>query len=234
MKRFAWCCIFTLIVSSLLPASAQQRSVAHGKLFPPENLPELEGPDRDIWQRPEQVMDALNIAEGDIVADLGAASGWFTIRLARRVGPNGRVYAEDIQREMVEVIKRRLPRENVKNVETSLGTADDPKLPIGQLDAVLMVYAYHEMERPVALLRNAARALKPDGRLGIVEFTKDGGGPGPPMDERVDPERVIREANEAGLRLVSRPNILRYQYMLVFAKNTSDAPTGRGRATRDR
>jgi ubiquinone/menaquinone biosynthesis C-methylase UbiE len=233
VKRFARCCIFTIIVSSLLPASAQQRSVAHGKLFPPENLPELEGPDRDIWQRPEQVMDALNIAEGDIVADLGAASGWFTIRLARRVGPNGRVYAEDIQREMVEVIKRRLPRENVKNVETSLGTADDPKLPIGQLDAVLMVYAYHEMERPVLLLRNAARALKPDGRLGIVEFTKDGGGPGPPMDERVDPERVIREANEAGLRLISRPNILRYQYMLVFAKSTPDAPTG-GRATRDR
>ncbi len=233
MKRFAGCCIFALVVSSLLPASAQQRPVAHGKLFPPENLPELEGPDREIWQKPNDVMDALSIAEGDTVADLGAASGWFTVRLARRVGPNGRVYAEDIQPQMIEVIKRRLPRENVNNVQTSLGTADDPKLPIGKLDAVLMVYAYHEMERPVALLRNAALALKPDGRIGIVEFTKDGGGPGPPMDERVDPERVIREANEAGLRLVSRPNILRYQYMLVFAKNTTDPPT-RGRATRDR
>jgi len=217
----------------VVPASAQQRPAAHGKLFPPENLPELEGPDREIWQRPDQVMDALAIADGDVVADLGAGSGWFTIRLARRVGENGRVYAEDFQPQMIEVIKRRLPRENVQNVETRLGTAEDPKLPIGTLDAVLIVDAYHEMERPVAMLRNAARALKPDGRIGIVEFTKDGGGPGPQMDERVDPERVIREASEAGLRLISRPDILRYQYMLVFAKDTTDPPP-RSRATRDK
>jgi len=217
-----------LVALGLLAADAHgQARQQHGRLFPPENLPELEGPDRDIWQRPDQVMDALNIAEGSVVADLGAASGWFTIRLARRVGPNGRVYAEDIQPQMIEVINRRLPKENVKNVVTRLGTADDPKLPVGELDAVLIVDAYLEMERPVTLLRNAARALKPNGRLGIVEFTMAGGGPGPPMDERVDPERVIREASEAGLRLIARPNILRYQYMLVFVK--ADPLPGRGR-----
>jgi len=145
------------------------------------------------------------------------------------VGPNGKVYAEDIQPQMIEVIRRRVPRENLsdKVVDIKLGTAADPKLPVGELDAVLIVEAYHEMEQPVALLRNAARALKNDGRLGIVEFTMAGGGPGPPMDERVDPERVIREASEAGLRLIARPNMLRYQYMLVFAK--ADAT-----ATRDR
>jgi ubiquinone/menaquinone biosynthesis C-methylase UbiE len=175
-------------------------------------------------------MDALYIAEGSVVADLGAASGWFTIRLARRVGPNGKVYAEDIQPQMIEVINRRLPRENVKNVETRLGTADDPDLPVGKLDAVLIVDAYHEMERPVALLRNVALALKPGGRLGIVEFTMAGGGPGPPMEERVDPERVIREAGEAGLRLIARPNMLRYQYMLVFTK--ADTAAARSRETR--
>ena len=97
-------------------AESQQRP-QHGKLFPPENLAQLEGPDRDVWQRPDQIMDALNIAEGSVVADLGAASGWFTIRLARRVGPNGKVYAEDIQPQMIEVIKRRLPRENLDNVD---------------------------------------------------------------------------------------------------------------------
>ena len=101
---------------------------------------------------------------------------------------------------MIEVIKRRLPRENVDNVIPRLGTDDDPKLPVGALDAVLIVDAYHEMSQPVAMLRAAAKALKPDGRLGIVEFTMAGGGPGPEMDERVDPERVIREAKEAGLR----------------------------------
>jgi len=170
-------------------------------------------------------MDALGLHEGSVVADLGAASGWFTIRLARRVGPNGKVYAEDIQPQMIEVIKRRLPRENLRNVEVRLGTPEDPGLPTGALDAVLIVDAYHEMEQPVALLRNAARALKPKGRIGIVEFTMAGGGPGPPMDERVDSERVIREAQAAGLVLLDRPDILRYQYMLVFGKPAATKTT---------
>jgi ubiquinone/menaquinone biosynthesis C-methylase UbiE len=164
-------------------------------------------------------MDVLGIAEGSVVADLGAGSGWFTVRLAARVGPNGRVYAEDIQPQMVEVIKRRIARENLQNrVEVKLGTAEDLRLPENALDAALICDAYHEWEQPVALLRSAARALKKDGRIGIVEFTKAGGGPGPEMEYRVDPERVIREAQAAGLRLIARPNFLRYQYMLVFGK----------------
>ena len=219
-----------VLVGLVLLASVAESQLRpqHGKLFPPENLAQLEGPDRDVWQRPDQIMDALNIAEGSIVADLGAGSGWFTIRLARRVGPNGKVYAEDFQPQMIEVIKRRLPLENPNNnVVVRLGTAADPGLPVGALDAVLISDAYHEMEQPVALLRNAARALKPDGRIGIVEFSKAGGGPGPEMNERVDPERVIREASEAGLRLIAQPDILRYQYLLVFAK--PDAPADRSR-----
>lgn len=224
--------IVLLALALQTPIAGTEQRQQHGKLFPPENLTVLEGPDRDVWQQPDQVMDALNIAEGSVVGELGAGSGWFTIRLARRVGPNGKVYAEDIQPQMIEVIRRRVPRENLSDrvVDIRLGTAADPKLPVGELDAVLIVEAYHEMEQPVALLRNAARALKNDGRLGIVEFTMAGGGPGPDMDERVDPERVIREANEAGLRLIARPNMLRYQYMLVFAK--ADATATRGRESR--
>jgi arsenite methyltransferase len=200
-------------------AASQQRP-RHGKLFPPENLALLEGPDRDVWQRPDQVMDALNIAEGSVVADLGAGSGWFTIRLADRVRPTGKVYAEDLQPQMIEVIKRRVQRENLqKFVEVKLGKPHDPELPVNALDAVLICDAYHEMDQRVALLRNVARALKSEGRLGIVEFTMEGGGPGPPMEERVDAERVITEASAAGLKLIARPNILRYQYMLVFGRS---------------
>jgi cyclopropane fatty-acyl-phospholipid synthase-like methyltransferase len=92
-----------------------------GHLFPPANLGLLESPDRDAWQKPEQIMDALGIAEGSKVADIGIGSGWFTIRLARRVGPNGRVYAEDVQRQMLEATRRRVSREGLKNVETILG-----------------------------------------------------------------------------------------------------------------
>ena len=116
----------------------------------------LEGPDRDAWQRPDQIMDALGIGEGSVVADLGAGGGWFTVRLARRVGPNGMVYAEDIQPQMIQAIERRVEREGLQNVKTVLGTATDPKLPERALDAVLIVDAYHEIEQPVALLRNVA------------------------------------------------------------------------------
>jgi len=188
----------------------------HARLFPPEELGQLEGPDRDAWQRPEQIMDALLIGEGSTVADLGAGGGWFTVRLARRVGPNGRVYAEDVQTEMIQAIERRMAREGLeKIVKTVLGTQTDPKFP-ELLDAVLIVDAYHEMEKPVTLLRNIAKSLKPAGTIGIVNFKKDGAGPGPKMEERVDPDTVIRDARAAGLELRKRENFLRYQYLLTF------------------
>jgi ubiquinone/menaquinone biosynthesis C-methylase UbiE len=208
-------------------ALAQQ----HGRLFPPEQLGLLEGPDRDAWQRPDQIMDALRIAEGSTVADLGAGGGWFTIRLANRVGPNGLVYAEDVQPQMIEAIKRRVQRAQLTQVRPILGDASDPRLP-GKVDAALIVDAYHEMAQPVVMLRNVVAALRPGGRVGIVEFKKDGWGPGGEMDERVDAERVIRDAELAGLRLVSREN-LRYQYLLVFTRagdeTTGTAPAGPAR-----
>ncbi len=166
-------------------------------------------------------MDALGVGEASVVADLGAGSGWFTIRLANRVGPNGKVFAEDIQRPMIQAIKVRVERMGLKDrVTPVLGTANDPRLP-EPVDAVLIVDAYHEMENPVLLLRNVAKSLKPKGRIGIVQHTKDGGGPGPAMDERVDPEIVIRDAQAAGLVLRSRETFLKYQYMLVFEKPRS-------------
>ena len=208
---------FVLVAVACIVVTAQQQE--HPRLFRPEDLGLLEPPDRDVWQRAEQIMDALQIAEGSVVADLGAGSGWFTIRLARRVGTNGRVYAEDIQQQMVSAMNVRIKREGFeKIVRTVLGTPSDPGLPRNALDAVLIVDAYHEMEHPVVLLRNVGASLKPGGRLGIVQFTKEGFGPGPPMEERVDPERVIKDAQAAGLRLDSRPDILPYQYLLVFEK----------------
>ena len=198
-----------LLVAAAMPAAQ------HTRLFRPEDLGELEGPDRDQWQSPDKIMDALGVGEGVVVADLGAGSGWFTIRLAGRVGPNGMVYAEDIQRQMIDSITRRVERLGLKNVKTVLGTASDPRLP-APVDAVLIVDSYHEMEQPVALLKNVARSLKRDGRIGIVNFTKDGGGPGPAIEDRVDPERVIADAHAAGLALQSRQSFLKYHYMLVF------------------
>jgi predicted methyltransferase len=186
------------------------------RLFPAKDLGLLEGPDRDAWQQPDQIMDALLIGEGSTVADLGAGGGWFTVRLARRVGPNGRVYAQDIQPEMIEAIFRRVQREGLQRiVRTVLGTPTDPKIP-ELVDAVLINDAYPEMAQPVTLFRNLAKSLKPTGTIGIVNFKKDGGGPGPKMEERVDPERVIRDLRAAGLELRKREYFLRYHYLLTF------------------
>ena len=207
-------CAIVMVLSMAVLVTARQ----HGRLFPPEKLGTLEGPDRDAWQRPDQIMDALLLREGSVVADIGAGGGWFTIRLASRVGPNGLVYAEDVQPQMIESIKRRVSRAQLSNVRFVSGTTLDPKLP-APVDAVLMVEVYYEMEQPRVMLRNIARALRPDGLIGIVEYKKDGGwGPGPPMDERVDPSRVIADADAVGLRLVPRDTYLPYQYLLVFAK----------------
>jgi predicted methyltransferase len=185
------------------------------RLFPPQDLGLLEGPDRESYQRPEQIMDALNIGEGSVVADVGAGGGWFTVRLARRVGPNGIVYAQDLQPQMIHAIEGRVHGEGLRNVKMVLGTTLDSNLPAG-LDAVLVVDAYHEWEQPITLLRNLAKTLKPGGLIGIVEWTKDGGGPGPSLEERIDPERVVRDAQGAGLQLRRRENFLRYQYLLIF------------------
>ena len=212
------------LLLSLSAAQAQVRP-AHGRLFPPEDLGVLEGPDRDAWQQPELIMDALGIFDGAVVADVGAGGGWFTVRLAQRVGPNGLVYAEDIQPQMIESINRRVRRAGLTNVQAIIGTPSNPMLP-GPIDALLMVEVYSQVEDPVTLLRNVMPRLKPGGRVGIVEYRLDGGGPGPPLDERVEPETVIRDARAAGFRLLAREDEFRYQYLLVFVRDDAGPPAG--------
>lgn len=170
-------------------------------------------------------MDTLGIADGAVVADLGAGGGWFTFRLARRVGPNGLVFAQDIQPQMIEAINRRLQQERLTNVRTVLGTPSDPQLP-GGLDAVLIVDAFREMDEPSrpellrALLQQVERSLKPTGRLGIVEFLPGNGGPGPDAQDRVKPERIIDSVQSAGMRLTARETVPPFQFLLVFGKSS--------------
>jgi ubiquinone/menaquinone biosynthesis C-methylase UbiE len=234
MKRNVLLLIVVSVFAAAVSAQSQRppRSQQHGKLFPPQDLGLLEAPDRDLWQPPERIMDALGIAEASVVADVGAGSGWFTVRLARRVGPNGIVYAQDVQAEMLSAITRRVQREGLTNVRPVLGRGNDPRFPaaaMGKLDAILLVGTYFEIEDRVTMLRNLAAALKPGGRIGVIDFKANGGGPGPPPEERVDPEVVIRDAAQAGLRLLSSESFLPYQYFLIFGRAipTTDS-SGRG------
>jgi ubiquinone/menaquinone biosynthesis C-methylase UbiE len=201
-----------------LTAQGQQApQPRHGRLFPPQDLGLLEQSDRTLWQKPDQIMDAVHVAERSTVADIGAGAGWFTIRLAQRVGPNGRVYAQDVQRLMLDAIKRRVQREGLQNVTTVQAHGNDPNLPAKTLDAILMVDAYQEVENRVIYLRNLANALKPTGRIGIVNWKPGRGGPGPDPNERVAQSIVEADAKAAGLKVIAQED-LRYQYLLVLSR----------------
>ena len=163
----------------------------------------------------------LGIADGSTVADIGAGAGWFTIQLARRVGPNGVVYAEDVQRQMLEAIRRRVSREGLQNVQARLGTETDPNLPARALDAILVVDVYPEVDDRVTFLHNLSAALKPNGRIGVVNYKPGQGGPGPSSTAnegiRVDSSAVEADARAAGLRVLGREN-LPFQYLIVLGK----------------
>lgn len=214
-------CLVLLVSATALDVGAQGVTGRHGRLFPPENLGLLEAPDRAAWQKPDQIMDALRVADGSAVADIGAGAGWFTVQLARRVGPNGVIYAQDVQREMLEATRRRVSREGLKNVQTRLGQGSSPNLPRGALDAILVVDAYQEVDTDerVDFLRNLAFALKPAGRIGLVNWKPGRGGPGPAPGEgeRVEREAALADVRAAGLRVLASES-LPYQYLLVLGK----------------
>ena len=214
MLRTALCLSIILAAGGSL--SAQDRP----RLFPPQDLGLIETPDRIEWQKPDLIMDKLRIADGSRVGEIGAGGGWFTILLARRVGPNGMVWAEDVQPPMVDFIGRRVQRENLLWVKPLLGTSTDPHLP-AKLDAVLIAFGYGEMNDPEALFGNAARSLAPEGCFGVVDFLPGSGGPGPEPQERVAPEEVIKTASAAGLNLLARETIRPFVYLLVFGRETS-------------
>ncbi len=161
----------------------------------------------------DRVMDILKITEGKTVADLGAGSGWFTTRAAKRVGAKGRVFAVEINQEYINHINERARRENFTNIQTVLGTEDDPKLAANSVDAVLILKTYHEIGQPIRVLRNLKKSLKKDALVGIID--KNGKGD----DHGIDKEKVIEEAQKAGFVLKEEFDFTKadgMDYFLVF------------------
>jgi predicted methyltransferase len=173
----------------------------------------FDSPGRDRRLQIERVMDILGIKPGTRVADIGAGSGWFTVRAAKRVGPRGLVYAVDINPESIRYIRERARKEKLQNVKTVLGRADDPLLPADSVDQVLLLKTYHEVAQPVALLQKLRAALHPAAKVGIIDRNGNG------EDHGIDSEVVIREAKEAGYRLSGRYDFVKgdkMDYFLVF------------------
>ena len=173
----------------------------------------FEYPDRDKKLQIDHVMDLLGITAGKNVADIGAGSGWFTVRAARRVGPTGAVLAEDINPAAIEYIGKRVQKENLPNVRTVLGGPDDPRLPAGSVDAVLMLKVYHEIARPLVFLKALKPALRAKAKVGIIDRNGNGANHG------LDHDVVVKEMAEAGFKLVGTYDFTKADkedYFLIF------------------
>jgi len=169
---------------------------------------------RDERLHINKVMDILDIVPGKDVADIGAGSGWFTVRAAKRVTNSGKVYAVDINPESIDYIDQRIQKEQLRNVKTILSKPDNPELPADSVDAVVLLKVYHEVADPVQLLRNLRRSLKPGARVGIIDRDADAENHG------VHKQVLLREASEAGYRLLEEHDDLvkadKVDYFLVL------------------
>jgi SAM-dependent methyltransferase len=177
--------------------------------------------EREAEEHPDQALDELKIAKGSNVADVGAGVGYMSWRLAALVGPRGRVYANDIQPGMLELLKKNMVERHITNVVPVLGEPDDPKLPLGQMDLILLVDVYHEFEQPQTMLRHMRESLKADGRLVLVEYrAEDPKVPILPL-HKMTVEQVKTEIEPEGFRLDQVIESLPRQHIIIFKRKSS-------------
>jgi ubiquinone/menaquinone biosynthesis C-methylase UbiE len=209
--------LFAVVVLSASPLPAQTPAPPSHPTSTPYagDLSIFEEPGREKRLQIDRVMDLLQLKAGSTVADIGAGSGWFSVRASRRVGANGRVIAEDINPKAIAYIQQRAQREHLANIVPLLGTPDDPKLTPNSLDAALMLKVYHEIAHPPLVLANLRAALKPGARFGIIDRNGNGG------DHGLKESIVRDEVEHAGFRQVARYDFTKadgQDYFLIFVK----------------
>lgn len=227
LLRIAW---LLVTVSNLLPAQAQQPGVhpisgrRYAMVMGFGGADWLERPERDWEENPNVAVELLNLKKGMVVADVGAGTGYFSVRMARKVGPEGKVYASDLQEPMLQRLARNAAREKIRNIETVLATESDPRLPAGALDLILMVDVYHEFSEPQEMLRKMRTALKPDGRLVLLEYRKED--PEVPIrpEHKMSVREVRMELEAEGFQLSQKIDKLPRQHVLVFTKSAAAKP----------
>ena len=210
--------------------TAQQPGVhpVSGRRFAPvmgyQGAPWLERSEREEEEAPDVALNVLNIPKGASVADIGAGSGYITVRLAARVGPSGRVFANDVQPQMLNILARRLNNARITNVTLIEGTLDDPRLPPASVDLALMVDVYHELSQPQAILRHLRDALKPGGRLVLVEYRKED--PTVPIkpEHKMSVADAKMEVEAEGFTLSKVDEALPRQHILIFVAKPSANP----------
>jgi len=209
------------VLAVLLPVAfvsclAPMRDYQGHTIFNPLYLFYLESPKRDRWQKPEQVLDALRLPAGAVVADIGAGGGYFTEKFANRVGPTGHVYATDVQEIMLRRLRTRAADHHLANVTVVRAEFDDPKLPPETCDLAFFSSVYKEISHRVEYMQKLRGCLKKDGRVAILEYRPETKSPGPPVRYRLTEARVIGEMQAAGFVVQEKFDFLPRENFLVF------------------
>ena len=176
----------------------------------------LEDPNRDEYQKPHEVLMALDLKPGETIADIGSGSGYFTLRFAAHVGDTGRVLAVDIDPDMIRHLNRRIRDAGVRNVQTILAEPDDPLLAEASVDRFIIVDTWHHVEKQVEYLALMKKMLKPGGQIVMIDFQKRQLPLGPPLEMKIAREDLVRQMEESGFRVAKEHAFLPYQYFLVF------------------
>lgn len=213
-----------LVLGLLFPGFAQPEPWQNGRqaeLANPQQAGWFYRPERVESEKPEELLEILGIKKGDTIADIGAGPGFFSLRAAQRVGPTGKVFAVDVQPEMIDGLKRMAAKSGLENIVPVLGSFDDPKLPENSVDAVLIVISYHEFSRPEDMMRHIYRAMKPDARMLLVEYKAED------PDSRVTPPHkmaekdILAELSAFGFRRYKVVDIIPAQHVFIFKKSNS-------------
>lgn len=206
--------LLVAVALSLNVAGAQSPPAHHHDFSGAEQWARhFDDPARDRWQKPHEVIRALDVPKEGLVADIGAGTGYFTMRIARMT-PGGRVFAVDIEPDMVQYLTDRARRENLGNVVPTLGKPGDPRLP-AKVDRVLLVDTYHHIDGRASYFARLKGQLKPGATVAVIDFTPDAP-VGPPPAARVPRDHVVAEMGKAGYALAASHDFLPYQYFLVF------------------
>ena len=206
--------VLALLACTPLPAQHGEQHM-HRRFDDAEKWSKVfDDPARDAWQKPAEVIAALKLSPDAVVADVGSGTGYFAVRLARAL-PRGRVYGADVEPEMVRFLNARAARESLGNLSSHAAGQDGPDLP-AQVDLALVVDTYHHIPRRTRYFERLKSALRPGGRVAIIDFKLDSP-TGPPVKHRIPPEQVKAEMERAGYRLQEEPAFLPHQYFLVFA-----------------
>ena len=220
-----------MLLAALLLAAAHDATVHHPFDDVAKWVGVFDDPGRDAWQKPDAVLRALDVKPGMSVADLGAGTGYFSVHLANAVGKKGRVLAIDVEPKLVDYMRERAAKANLPQVVPRLAPTDDPKLPKGGVDLVLIVDTWHHIDDRLHYLPKLAAGLKPGGRVAVVDFKKGDFPVGPPDAHKLTADEVAAEFHQAGWRDAMRWDELPYQYVLVFTPPAASDDGSRPRST---